>query len=248
MEEKSILEDDKFGEMAELIKSDNLDGAGELFSKHFSRTSSIYGKFDNLAKELGFEKQEGVSTVDHYTSHVQSLNQTLKEKEAAIAEATSKLDSFSDQTKQWDATKSELEQQSQQAIEQHQSTINSIADAFLLKSIENSNIAEEYKGDEFLIKAIVQGLKSEYDFKFEGTELIPTTKEGERVIKDGKVLTLEDLKAPILKRYEATNKPKLPNLDTEGGNKEGGSLHYKAIAAGHKSGSREYFAFIRNNQ
>ena len=235
---------DEFDEIKDFIAPDKLDAFKEIFPKHFGRTANVYGKFDNAAKELGIEKPEGVSTLDHFTTKFQELKKASAEKELALSEAQKQLNAFGDKSKSWEESQKKLKASFDLKQQEVSEKISKITDSFLLKSAKTIKLAEPYASDADLHAAKMASIKANYQFEFVDGDIVPT-KDGQRVLLDGKALTVEDILNNAYSSYIAKDEIKKDDFEHKKVT-ESSSLSPSAAcrAAGKDPSSQEGRAFV----
>lgn len=240
---------EEFDKIVEAIKGDNIDAAKELHAKHFMLAKDSYSKFDNLAKELGFEKPEGVSTIDHYTQNIQNLRSKVGEFEKERQTFAKKLEAYSGKDEQWQELENKYKGEIEAAKTDAEKQILGFAENNV-KTIANSfKFSDKYTSEEAkdLTDLALSKIKAQYEPRLVDGQFVPYT-NGERAIVDGSAVTYQDLLKSHLGKYTAQETPPPPPNQKPTGENQAGSATEAAKAAGLKVGSAEFYAFVRNHK
>ena len=204
-------------ELADFIQPEKLEAFKEVFPKHFAKSSSIYGKFDNLAKELGHEKPEDVSTVDHFTSLIQDFKTDITAKTGTLSDFEKKMQAFEEKNTQW----GEIEGKYKNELEETKGLLSKkdaeFANMLISTQIEGIKFADIHESDRAdIIEFQLSKLSKQYEPRFEDGKVVPY-KDGKRLVIDGSAVTYSDILTDTFGKYAAkpeNKEPEIPNDKT----------------------------------
>lgn len=232
---------ENFEQLAEAIAAGKTSEAKEAFERNFGLKREMYGQIDTALDTLGFKKADGIKSIDHLTGTIQGLAKERAELASKTADFEKKLSAFGEKETKW----GEIENKFKADIEASKTALlekeNQTVDIFLGKLAKSYKFAEAYQPTEQIVKkAIIADLKGSYTFTIKDGDILPM-KDGNPVMKDGKILTIDDIFSENMGKFAAVN------TGIQGGQKptSGGTPHDEALATGLKVGTKEYFDFVR---